>query len=785
MTNTDDELYTESFQSGTEENESNIGEQIFRYLRHWKWFVLSLVIAMSAGYFYVRSQVALYSIRTDILIKDSKTTADETVLQQLNINAPNTSIDNEILILKSLTLVEQVVDTLDLETSYFDKGHFKKRMLYKNAPATVKLLVPNSKSYGKEWSLQLLDSKRALFNGKPVAMNDTVQTDAGTLVITPATFLDKHLTYVTFNTVSAVAQQYINKLGVSPAAKGGNMLFIVTEDEVPQRGMDFLNTLVTEYMKASVEDKSQSIAQMLKFINDRLNDLAKELDVEESHVEDFKKQNNISDIDAQSTALFNRINTNDAQIQQVDLQLVILKNIERFLASPENADVTQPSMLGLQDQTVASMVSALGELKLKKQSLLRTVTENNPVVTTIDDQIISLKNSLHSTIPSVRSNLLTTRSELARQSSSFNVSLGNIPAKERGLINVMRQKTIKDNLFGFLLQKREETRLSLESTSSDSRIINKAVSSGAPIKPVKSTLYAIFFIIGIGIPFAIIFIKEFLNNTVRRKSDITKVTQVPILAQISHSVDTQPLVIVTDPRSMVSEQIRGLRTNLQFLASGKNSKVILFTSSISGEGKSYLSLNLGASLALAGQKVIILEFDLRKPKLLSTLNLQKNVGLSEYLIDKANYQDIVRPIPDAENFYLIESGTIPPNPAELLTKKSLGDLIEQLRKEYDYILIDAPPVGLVTDAQILSQHADITFFLVRHNFTLKKHITLLNEIFLKKVFKNINIIFNSVEQGGLGYGYGYGYRYDYSYYGESKSKPSFLQRILGLKKKSS
>lgn len=284
----------------------------------------------------------------------------------------------------------------------------------------------------------------------------------------------------------------------------------------------------------------------------------------------------------------------------------------------------------------------------------------------------------------------------------------------------------------------------------------------------------IFFALGLGIPFGVIFIKEMLNNTVRRRSDIIKATKVPVIAQISHSDDIDPLTIVSKPKSIIAEQIRALRTNLDFLVPGPGPKALLFTSAHSGEGKSFISLNLGASLASTGKKVIILELDLRKPKLLSTLGLDKRTGLSDYLIGKIDYKDIVRKVPQQENFYLIESGTIPPNPAEILMGKYLQQLITELRKEYDYILIDAPPIGLVTDAQILSQYADITFFLVRHNFTRKDQIELVNELNRKKIFRNMNIIFNSIDTSS----FGYGYRYDYSYYGEQPRGNKGLMRFF-------
>jgi tyrosine-protein kinase Etk/Wzc len=776
--NTEEEVYDQPFQENNEGGVS-IWETVFKYIKHWPWFLLSLGLFMIAGYFYVKSQIPQYRIQSQILINDNKQSADEVLFTALNISPPNVVVENEILILKSNTLIEKVVQDLNLQSSYFVKRTLKKRILYKNEPISIDLIKESGISYTKDWSVQFLNNNEVLFNGKKIPLNTPVITEAGTIVAKLTQFgAFSDVYYVTFNTVQNVAQEYLGKLIIAPVTKQSNILNLVTEDAVPRRGQDFLDKVVEEYIEASLNYKTKNIANTIKFINDRLKELAVELDSENQNVQNFKSVNNITDLSSQSQTILEKINRNDAQLAEIDLQLVILRNIEGFLASPDNVEVNQPSMIGMPDATVASQVTQLGDLKLKKQALLRTVRETNPVVSTINDQILSLKNSLNQTIKTVRSNLNVTIRELKGQSGGYEAQLKGIPVKERKLLDVMRNQGVKNTLFNFLLQKREETQLSLASNTADSRIINPARSSGVPIKPIVSTLYMIFFSLGLGIPLAVIFIKEMLNNNIQRKADISKATRVPIIAQISHSDDMSPLTIISKPRSIVAEQIRALRTNLDFLIPGSGSKTILFTSTVSGEGKSFIALNLGASLASTGKKVIILELDLRKPKLLSTIGLDKRTGLSDYLIGKVDYKDIIREVPQQENFYMIESGTIPPNPAEILMNSHLPALIASLRQEYDYILIDAPPIGLVTDAQILSQYADVTFYLVRHNFTRKEHMVMLNDIQRKKVFKNLNIVFNSVDTSG----FGYGYRYDYSYYGDNEEKKESLLSFLNKKK---
>jgi tyrosine-protein kinase Etk/Wzc len=768
--NTDDELYDSSIQDAANESEGSIGEIIFGYLKYWKWFILSITVFLVAGYFYVKSQVPQYRIQTQIIIKDTKQSTDKIIFDELGVTPPNIVIENEILIMRSNTLIEKVVKDLGLQTSYYSKGRLSKRILYKTEPASINLLVPSKKTYTKDWAVQLVDSQGAMFDGKKVPFNKPTSTTAGVIVIKPNENTSKEPYFVTFSTVASVAQQYISKIAVAPTSKQSNMLVISVEDAVPSRGEDFLNKVVEEYISAAINDKNKNIANTIAFIDERLRVLQGELGVEEKNVQEFKSNNNITDLGSEASMIFSKVTGNDSKVTDIDLQLTMLKQVEGYLSTPDNLSVVQPSMLGLTDNTITSMVNQLGELKLQKQSLLRTIPESNPIVAAINDQIISLKGSLKEAVKTLRSSLLLNRREVEKVNNKFQADLKQVPVRERQLMDVMRNKTIKDNLFNFLLQKREETGLSLASNAADSRVINPARSSAAPIKPVISTLYLIFVSLGLGLPVGIIFVKDMLNNNVRRKSDISKNTRVPIIAQISQSDDGAALTIITKPRSIVAEQIRALRTNLDFLIPGNGCKVILFTSTVSGEGKSFISLNLGASLASTGKRVIILELDLRKPKLLSTIGLEKKIGLSDYLIGKVGYKDIIREIPQQENFYMIESGTIPPNPAEILMNSHLPELIAALKADYDYILIDAPPIGLVTDAQILGKYADVTFFLVRHNFSRKDHINLLNEIYTKRIFKNLNVIFNSIDTSG----FAYGYRYDYSYYGEQEPKNKSL-----------
>jgi tyrosine-protein kinase Etk/Wzc len=766
------------------DNAPNLSEIIFKYLRYWKWFLLSLIVSMTLGYFYIKFSTPQYKIETDLLIKDNKGNlgGSNDLLKDLDLFSSDKIIDNEIQILKSNTILEKAIRGLNLQTSYYTTEGVRRHEIYNNLPCKIELLnASDDVDYSTVYTISSLNTKEAEINGKKFPVNQPFKTDAGLVLITPNTGLTEN-SFTTpinfqFTDVRAVVEIYGKKLSVSPVSKQGTVLIITIEDAIPQKGKDVLNRLVFEYNKAAIEDKNKVTSTTLSFITDRLNKLQEELGSAEKKVENYKSGNQITDISSQSQIFLQNVQGNDVQLNKVNIQLSILKSIENYLSNSRDGQAQVPSMLGIEDPTLLALVNQLGETELKKQSMLQTIPETNPIVTSINDQIKTLKEAVGQSVQNLKGGLQITKEQLDKKNSSFQSIISQVPAKERGLLDVMRQQEIKNNLFTYLLQKREETEISLASTAADSRTIDEATSSRFPVKPVKQLTMLVFVFLGILIPAGIIYIKDMLNFKVSKRTDIERATNAPILAEISHSDDSSPLLVSTKPRSMVAEQLRALRTNLNFIIPQEGHRVMLFTSSISGEGKSFISLNLGASLAMSGKKVVILELDLRKPKLHAGLEIDNTKGLSNYLIGEVGYKDIVKKIVQQENYFIITCGPIPPNPAELLVNGKIKTLLDQLKQEFDYILLDAPPVGLVTDAQILAEYVDATLFIVRHNYTAKNHITSIQNFYSSKKFKNLNIVLNSIDiNGGYGYGYGYGYGGGYYHEDETSEKKSFFSK---------
>jgi len=426
---------------------------------------------------------------------------------------------------------------------------------------------------------------------------------------------------------------------------------------------------------------------------------------------------------------------------------------------------------------------------VRKESALNTTTAENPGVRDLQTAIEKLRGDILQNLRNVKNAILLSNEELAKLISSTSANLKSIPSKEKQLLEVTRRQAILQELYSFLLQKKLETAISSASTASDIRILEPAMASGIPIEPNSRGLYTIAFFLGLAIPVGAIFLKEFLNDKVTSRNDIEAITEAPILGEVSHADDANALVVKENNRSYVAEQFRIIRSNLQFILPKNDKPVILVTSTFSGEGKSFISTNLGSVLALSGKKTVILEMDIRKPKILRGLGMQERKGITNFVVSNIRVEDIIYKVPDAEDMYVIPCGPVPPNPGEILLDDKIADLFEELKRKFDAIIIDSAPVGLVSDGISLAQYANATVYIVRHNYTLKKQLQLADELFERKKLPHLSVVINDIQLRAGGYGsyYGYGYGYGYgrkegaSQYFNLKDKPkSWLSRFFNF-----
>lgn len=754
--------------------EFNLKALVLKYFAYWKWFVASFILTMIAAFVYLSYQTPEYQVKSSILIKDEKKGfSQDAILKELDLFSSNKVVENEIEIIHSYTLMENVVKKLNLNISYLVREGIRKKDLYTDSP--IKLEVINAKEaiYTEPLELIIKENGKAELNGQPISLNKLEQTPFGTLLFVP-TGKSKEVEQLSIHVqpLTLVVEGLLSSLSVESTNKMASVLLLSINTPVPQKGKDLLNNLVEEYNKAAIDDKNKVAAITLAFIEERLRLISGDLSAVEKNVEDYKSREGITDISEESKLFLESVKENDSKLNEVKIQQSVLNDIETYVRKKNTGNGTVPATLGISDPTLLSLIQSLSELEMKRSGAIKTIRVDNPIIIALDDQILSLKQNILDNIQTLKSNILTARNKLENVNARMESMIRTVPRKERELIDITRQQAIKNNLYIYLLQKREETALSYASAVPDSRTIDLARESSKPVKPVKKNIFILFGLLSISIPLGIIYVIDLLNDKILKRLDIENQTKTPILAEISFAEHEEALVVSKLGRSVMAEQIRALRTNLQFLSPARKPQTILFTSSMSGEGKSFISLNLGASLAMIEKRTIILELDLRKPNLHPQLEINNKKGLSNYLAGHVTIDEIMQSVPGQENYFIITSGPIPPNPVELLMNNRLNDLFVELKSKFDYIIIDAPPIGIVTDAQLLEEYSDATLYILRHDFTPKERLKLIDVFYKEGRFKNLNIIFNAIKEGGK-YGYGYGYGYD-SY--EEKNKKRIITK---------
>lgn len=771
----------------SEEQEVNLREMIYKYLYHWPVFILGLIICLFGAFFYLRYTQPIYQVTSTLLIKDQKKSPSSDILDQLGQSGGSKEVDNEIEILKSRTLMSKVIERLHLNVQYKAEGRVITTDAYDTRPINFIPVAINKEYQNRDLQLSFPDKERYLLkdvlSGKSVTglLNQLNKNVFGTYKIERINNLSSSLVgnlTIRLSDVSSVVSGYLENLTVETKNKQSTVLELGYQTPVIKQGEDILNTLVQVYNEASLLDKNKTTQRTMEFIDERLAPLTGELTDVEKNVESFKSSQGLTDITSEAEMYLGSVKANDAQLNEVNIKLAVINDIQEFINSNSTGEKL-PSIMGIEDPVLMRQIESLGQLYLKRNQMLGTMQPANPLMEPVNKQIEAIRLNISTSISNIKSVLLNTKRLIETNNAGYQGSIKKIPGQERQFVNIKRQQSIKEALYLYLLQKKEETALSYASSVADNRLIDPAIGFPIPIKPKKQSIYLIAFLIGLVLPGVYIFSKDLLNNKIRTKSDISKLTGAPLLGELVYEEGTDPIVVNADSRKAIAEQFRSIRTNLQFIQGKKAEglgRVTLFTSSVSGEGKSFVASNLGAALAISGRKTVLLELDLRKPKITKYLKLSAKAGLSNYLIGKANYQEILQDSGVHANLKVIGSGPIPPNPSELLIQHEMDELITYLRKHFDEIVIDAPPIGLVTDAQILARLADATIYIIRHGVTLKSNVMQFDALYRQNKFPKFNLVLNGVQLGGS-YGYGYGYGYGY-YSDDAKDSKVNLKAIL-------
>jgi capsular exopolysaccharide synthesis family protein len=761
-----------------EEKESNGGQQmIAKFLPYWPLLILYSLLAFAAAYAYLRYATPIYQASATLIIKDQSRGAgeDSKIIESLDLIASKKTIENEIEVLKSRALMEKVVKALFLYAPISQEGKLKSGDAYVLSPLKVEVLNPDSLqefekiefSYDKSTQTVLLNNK------DKYPINQFVSTPYGTLRFLPnknkpTTVLNpaKKQMYFSLMEPQNVANGLIKGIKISPN-KQSAIIELSYKDPIPQRAVDLLNQLIILYDKASISEKNTLALNTLSFVNEQLSSMAKDLDSVERKIQLYKSGSGAVDIGAQGASYLKNVGENDQKLGDVNMKLSMLGQVEKFVDDSKSGELLAPSTLGV-DASLTTLITQLQTAQTEYDNLKKTVGANNPALKSLAEQINTLKPSIASNIQNQKQSLIASKQSLNATNSNYNAMLSTVPYKEKQLLQISREHQTLANQYQFLLQRKQETEMSLASVISNSRVVDKALAGKDPVSPNKKMFYIMALFGAIGLFAGTIILKDTINGKIKFRSEIEKMTSIPILGEITFEKTKDPLIIEKGTRSLAAEEFRKLRVSLSFLGINAEHKKLLLTSSISGEGKSFIAANLAVSISLTGKKVVLVDLDLNKPTLSDILRVNYEVGVTEFLSGEKEAYQVVNKLDTHENLSFISAGSLPENPTELLANGKVKFLIEYLESNFDMVVIDTSPAVLVTDAFILSGLCDATLYVIRHNYTPKMLVKRIDENNQFNPINNPAIIFNGLKTRGLfktNYGYGYNYVYGNKHYG--------------------
>ncbi|USD24836.1 GumC family protein [Flagellimonas marinaquae] len=775
-------------------NNSNLDIKavIKSYTKHWKWFVLSVIVAFLLAFAYLRYTIPKYNASAKIqIIEDKGASSELSVLQDLDVfSGGKTRIEDEIEILKSRSNLTQVVKKLKLNVRYFVIGNIRDSELYGvDFPFNINFISADSivnKSrhqffidLNSDTSFEYSEQEDAPF--KKYDFGSKIQTNIGDIILVPNTKLlksykNKRLKVIV-QPIPKVAAGYRQKINVSPAAEFSNIINISLTDPIQKRAIDVIDELILTNNANAVADKKAIADRTTKFINDRITEIYSNLSSVDQTAESFKASRGIADLGSQSNVNFTQSAANEKQLQEANIQLNIANSMKDLINDKEGYDYI-PTNVGLSDPGIANAAQRYNELIAQRNRLLESSNEKNPVIVKLDQQLEGLKRGMQSSLNNVTNNLDLQVNSLSKQLSQINSRIYAAPSNERALRDISRQQQTTESLYLYLLQKREESQITFASAAPKSKIVDSAYGSNLPISPKSTIIFMAAIIFGLLVPFSIIYVNDLLDDKVHNKLDLEKVTEdIPVIVEVPKLDKKDNRLVKKDDRSVLAESLRILRTNLNYIQRSHNSSannIIFITSSVPGEGKTFISSNLAAIYANTGKKVLLIGADIRNPKLYDFFSSgdvepgnkvkprrSTKDGLTEYLVNSnLKIQDITIPAQVNENSIdIIFSGKIPPNPTELLMNERMEELFKNVSELYDYVIVDTAPLMVVTDTLLISEHASQILYVVKAGATELKVLDFPLKLKEEGKLKGLSFVVNNVKQSNLGYGgkYGYGY----------------------------
>lgn len=768
-----------------------------KLLMYWPWILGCVAVFLIGAFFYLKTLTPLYTVSSSVLIKnESKGGANGSNLEDLGFVSTSTqSFDNELEILRSRTLIKKVVTALDLYVSYSVPGQFRDTELYKQSPvkvwvtpeeaermgyAQVKMSFRNQQLHevlveheGQEWK-KTVESLPAVFS-TPVGVFTFSAADSAQQTIQPV----PEVIQATIVSPNEAAASFRSRLTASPSSKSTTIAQLtITGSQVP-RGVDFLNKLVEVYNEEGNNDKNEVAAKTAEFIDERIRIINKELGSTESQLASFKQRAGVVDITADASQAATEQAGYERAYAENEVQISLVNHLKNHILSENSQYEVIPANIGLNNSDLNTVVQNYNQMLIERKRLLRTSHEDNPAVQSLNASIDVMRNSVMGAIQTAEKGLLINRQALQAQTRKYAGKVSDAPVQEKEYLSISRQQEIQANLYLMLLQKREENNITLASTANNARVIDEPL-AGGQFFPTPSQTYMIAFVLGLGLPIGVIFILSLLQFKIQTRGDVERLTKLPIVGDIPLTLETEEgAIVVHENRNELMEEVfRAVRTNLQYMLQ-EGQKVILFTSTTSGEGKSFTAANLACSLAFMGKKVIIVGLDIRKPGLNKVFHIShKETGISQYLSDPThtNLLSLCQISTVSPNLYILPGGAIPPNPTELVARQALEEAVEQMKQHFDYIIIDSAPIGMVTDTQLIARVADLSVYVCRSNYTAKSEFKLINELQQDGKLPHPCVLINGIDMNKretssyYGYGkygryghYGYGKKYGYGY----------------------
>lgn len=757
-----------------------LNELFFKYAPYWPVFLVLIAVSIFCAWFYLRITPKVYEASASIMVSDeSKGTNEGGMMKEFNQLSSNKIIENETEIIKSKTLMTDVVRALHLYASFYEDGEMAPASAYVTSPVTIEATNPDGlKRVQKvEFSFSDKDSQVVIGSAR-YPVNKTVTTPYGELKFVP----NKHFVakakgqlYFSLKSTRGAAGSFASKLKAT-ASRTSTVITLTLRDEVPERSEAILNQLIVAYNNATIAEKNRLASTTLDFVDKRLAVVKAELDQIEEKAKTYKKTQDAVDISSQGQLYLKSVNDVDQKLSDVSMQMAVLDEVDRYIQTKDKNAQLNPSTLGLKDPVLTDYLNKLTEKELSYEKLKKTTGENNPILTSIKGEIEKLKPAIVENIKNQRSTLEASKLNLHATNNTFSTMLQTIPQKERELIEINRDQTIKSGIYQYLLQKRDAVELAIQGNTLDSRVVEGASALPDPVAPKSSMMYMVAIVFAIGLPVAFITVKGMFNRKIAFRQEIESLTPYPIIGEVAYDKSKDPVVIQEGKRTFIAEQFRRIRTSLAYLGvnhSGK--KRVLVTSSLSGEGKSFVALNLSLSLAMTGKKVVLIELDLANPSLSNKLDVNYEQGASNYLRGECEPEEIIKRTTQNSNLFFLPAGPVPDNPSELLMSERLKDLLDYLEDIFDYVIIDSAPSTLLSDAYVLSPMCHATLYVIKHKFTPKTYIERLNQENSVQLH-NLGLIFNGIRSRGFtknGYGYGYGYGYIHDSSGKKTKKKAY------------